>query len=47
MLLKKAIDIVTKGNHEVVSNTPGTGDVKPGPALTPLNVPRPQQAPPQ
>ena len=47
MLLKKAIDIVTKGNHEVVSNGPGTGDSKPGPALTPLNVPRPQQAPPR
>src|SRR5277367_4831806 len=42
VLLKKAIDVVTKGNHEVVSNGPGKGDSKPGPALTPLNVPRPQ-----
>ena len=47
LLLKKAIDVVTNGNHEVVSNGPGTGDSKPGPALTPLNVPRPAQAPPQ
>jgi carboxyl-terminal processing protease len=48
VLLKKAIDVVTKGNHEVVSNGTGKGDSKPGPAaLTPLNVPRPQQAPPQ
>jgi len=45
LLLKKAIEVVTKGKSEVVSNT--TGDSKPGPALTPLNVPRPEQAPPQ
>jgi carboxyl-terminal processing protease len=47
ILLKKAIDVVTKGNHEVVSNGAGKGDSKPGPALTPLNVPRPEQPPPQ
>ena len=46
MLLKKAIDVVTKGNHEVVSNEKGKGDSKPGPAaLTPLNVPRPRATP--
>src|SRR5580698_3952959 len=45
LLLKKAIEVVTKGKSEVVSNSPG--DTKPGPALTPLNVPRPDQAPPQ
>jgi carboxyl-terminal processing protease len=45
-LLKKAIEVVTKGKSEVVSNS--TGDSKqPGPALTPLNVPRPEQPPPQ
>jgi len=47
MLLKKAIEVVTKGNHEVVSNGQKQGDSKAGPALTPLNVPRPEQAHPQ
>src|SRR5208337_1917850 len=40
VLLKKAIEVVTKGNHEVVSNTPEEPR-KPG--LTPLNVPTPPQ----
>jgi carboxyl-terminal processing protease len=45
-LLKKAIETVTHGKSEVVSNS--TGDSKqPGPTLTPLNVPRPEQPPPQ
>jgi len=45
ILLKKAIEVVTKGKSEVVSNQ---GDSKEGlPARTPLNVPRPEQAPPQ
>jgi carboxyl-terminal processing protease len=48
ILLKKAIEVVTKGKSEVVSNQ---GDSKPsGPPvtpLTPLNVPKPLQAPPQ
>jgi carboxyl-terminal processing protease len=47
VLLKKAIEVVTKGKSDIVSNEPGKGDSKPGPALTPLNVPRPDQAPPQ
>jgi carboxyl-terminal processing protease len=51
LLLKKAIDVVTKGNHEVVSNSQDNSkrdDSKkdPRPALTPLNVPKPE-APPQ
>jgi carboxyl-terminal processing protease len=44
LLLKKAIDIVTKGNHEVVSNGQRQGDTNqsgpPLPPLTPLNVPK-------
>jgi carboxyl-terminal processing protease len=45
LLLKKAIEVVTKGKSEVVSNT---GDSKEGlPARTPLNVPKPSNAPPQ
>src|SRR5580700_3047475 len=47
VLLKKAIEVVTKGKSDIVSNEHGQGDSKPGPALTPLNVPRPDQAPPQ
>jgi carboxyl-terminal processing protease len=45
LLLKKAVEVVTKGKSDVVSNT--SGESKPGPALTPLNVPKPSQAPPQ
>jgi carboxyl-terminal processing protease len=44
LLLKKAIDVVQHGNHEVVSNTQQQGaDTRkgPGPVLTPLNVPEP------
>jgi len=47
ILLKKAIEVVTKGNHEVVSNGPGDSKKEQLPGLTPLNVPRPDQAPPQ
>ena len=44
LLLKKAIEVVTKGNHEVVSNAPQQKEsTPPGPALTPLNVPKPGQ----
>ena len=49
-LLKKAVETVTHGKSEVVSNQ---GDSKsgaeqhPGPALTPLNVPTPSPAPPR
>jgi carboxyl-terminal processing protease len=46
ILLKKAIEVVTKGNNEVVSNGQGDDTKKElRPALTPLNVPTP--APPQ
>jgi carboxyl-terminal processing protease len=45
LLLKKAIEVVTKGKSEVVSNT---GDSKDSlPARTPLNIPKPSSAPPQ
>jgi hypothetical protein len=37
---------VTKGNNEVVSNSPGDSKKELRPALTPLNVPKPE-APPQ
>ncbi len=47
LLLKKAIEVVTKGKSEVVSNSAGDSKQQPGPALTPLNVPRPEQPPPQ
>jgi len=48
LLLKKAIEVVTKGKSEVVSNHSGDSRQEPGkPALTPLNVPTPSQAPPQ
>ena len=46
LLLKKAIEVVTKGNNEVVSNSPGDSKKELRPALTPLNVPKPE-APPQ
>lgn len=42
LLLKKAIDVVTHGNHEVVSNTGNeSGSKGQPPPLTPLNVPKP------
>jgi hypothetical protein len=47
VLLKKAIEVVTKGNNEVVSNGQGDAKKELRPALTPLNVPTPAQAPPQ
>jgi carboxyl-terminal processing protease len=43
MLLKKAIEVVTNGNTDVVSAPQGAGNSQIGPALTPLNVPRPDQ----
>jgi len=46
VLLKKAIEVVTKGKSEVVSDTKGDSKSQ-GPALTPLNVPRPTEVPPQ
>lgn len=42
MLLKKAIEVVTNGNTDVVS-APRGGNSQTGPALTPLNVPRPNK----
>jgi len=48
ILLKKAVEVVTKGKSDVVSN--GQGDAKSQdhlPILTPLNVPTPSNAPPQ
>jgi carboxyl-terminal processing protease len=45
LLLKKAIDVVTHGNHEVVSNGDSNGpNARPDhpPVLTPLNVPKPE-----
>jgi carboxyl-terminal processing protease len=49
LLLKKAIEVVTKGKSEVVSNSPGDANAPKGnqPNLTPLNVPKPATAPPQ
>ncbi len=47
LLLKKAVDVVMHGKNEVVSNPAGDSKQQPGPALTPLNVPRPEQPPPQ
>jgi carboxyl-terminal processing protease len=41
LLLKKAVEVVTKGKSEIVSNP--TDESKPGPALTPLNVPKPSK----
>jgi len=41
MLLKKAIEVVTNGNTDVVSAPKGAGNSQSGPTLTPLNVPRP------
>jgi carboxyl-terminal processing protease len=49
-LLKKAIEVVTKGKSEVVSNSKGdskSGPEQRPPVLTPLNVPTPSQTPPQ
>ena len=46
-LLKKAIETVTHGKSEVVSNGTGNSNKQPGPAMTPLNVPTPAQPPPQ
>ena len=45
LLLKKAIEVVTKGKSEVVSNSGDSKAKQDRPALTPLNVPKP--APPQ
>jgi carboxyl-terminal processing protease len=47
LLLKKAIDVVMHGKTDVVSNSAGDSKQQPGPALTPLNVPRPVQPPPE
>jgi carboxyl-terminal processing protease len=47
LLLKKAIEVVTHGKSEVVSNSTGDSKQAPGPALTPLNVPRPDQTSPK
>jgi carboxyl-terminal processing protease len=53
LLLRKAIEVVTKGKSDVVSNSPGAtanSGKDPRPALTPSNVPRPEypeQQPPQ
>jgi carboxyl-terminal processing protease len=48
LLLKKAVEVVTKGKGaDVVSNAPSGPKGKPGPLLTPLNVPEPANAPPQ
>jgi len=44
LLLKKAIEVITKGKSDVAA-APGaqSGDSSHAPALTPLNVPHPQQ----
>ncbi len=41
LLLKKAIEVVTKGKTDVVSAPAGGGNSSTTPPLTPLNVPRP------
>ena len=44
LLLKKAVEVVTKGKGaDVVSNGTEGPKAKPGPVLTPLNVPEPAQ----
>ena len=43
MLLKKAIEVVTNGKTDIVSAPQGTGNSQTSPALTPLNVPRPNK----
>jgi carboxyl-terminal processing protease len=43
MLLKKAIEVVTNGKTDVVSAPRGAGNSETSPALTPLNVPRPNK----
>jgi carboxyl-terminal processing protease len=45
LLLKKAVEVVTKGKSDVVSNAP-SGSKPGGTVLTPLNVPEPANAPP-
>jgi len=51
LLLNKAVEVVTKGKSaDVVSNSssnPNPQDKGHGPLLTPLNVPKPANAPPQ
>jgi carboxyl-terminal processing protease len=49
ILLKKAIEVVTKGKTDVVAAPQGRGNASASPPLTPLNVPRPPapQEPPR